>query len=163
MAYKSQSFELTQRLKKHVYVLSDEIGDRSVFRYQSLKQAENYIVEAFASFGYEPELQEYEVQGKTVNNIIAVKKGATKPEEIIIVGAHYDSCSNPGADDNASGISGLIELARDLKDKPTSRTIKFIAFVNEEPPFFHTENMGSRIYAKVAKKKTGRYQGSHSP
>jgi len=142
---------LIKRLKAHVYTLSHEIGDRSMFKYDKLERAAEYITEAFSSFGYEVKFQEYEVQGKTAKNIIALKTGAKRPEEVIIVGAHYDTCFNPGADDNASAVAGLIELARFMSDKRADRSIKFIAFVNEEPPFFQTEEMGSRTYARDAR------------
>lgn len=145
--------QLAEKLKYHVYKLSHEIGDRSVFEYEKLKQAEAYITEQFTSFGYKIEFQSYNLYDKTVRNIIAVKKGITKPEEIIILGAHYDTCFNPGADDNASGVSVLLELGRALYSIPTNRSIKFIAFVNEEPPFFKTESMGSMVYVREARKK----------
>jgi len=143
--------KLVERLKQHVYKLSQEIGDRSVFKYEKLKQAENYIADQFNSLGYKTEFQEYFLLGKATRNIIATKAGTTRPQEIIILGAHYDTCFNPGANDNASAVAGLIELARMISDKQTNRTIRFIAFVNEEPPFFKSEDMGSRFYAKQAK------------
>lgn len=142
---------LPQRLKSHVYKLAYEIGDRSIFKYEKLNEAARYIAQQFSSFGYSVEFQEYSVSGKVSRNIIATKKGGQRQKEIIIVAAHYDTCFNPGADDNASGISCLLELARFASDKQTNRSIKFIAFVNEEPPFFKTEDMGSRRYVKAAK------------
>ncbi len=145
--------ELSERLKSHVYELSEKIGERSVFKYEQLNQARDYIVRQLESFGYGAEFQTYTVYGKESKNIIAVKRGRERPGEIIIVGAHYDSCSNPGADDNASGVAVLLELARLMNDEENSRTIKFIAFVNEEPPFFQSEEMGSKIYAKAAREK----------
>ncbi|MGB2706124.1 MAG: M28 family peptidase [Candidatus Omnitrophota bacterium] len=151
MGAEKEDTELVKRLKSHVYTLSHEIGDRSMFKYDKLKRAAEYITEAFSSFGYEVEFQEYEVAGKTAKNIIVSRTGAMCPEEVIIVGAHYDTCFNPGADDNASAVAGLIELARFMSDKRTNRSIKFIAFVNEEPPFFKTEEMGSRVYTRDAR------------
>lgn len=145
--------QLAKALEAHVYHLSEEIGDRSLFNYRALQKAEEYITEQFRSFGYDIEFQEYTISDKPTKNIIALKEGAKNPEEIIIIGAHYDTCFNPGADDNASAVAALLELARLLHDKETNRSIKFIAFVNEEPPFFHTENMGSRIYVKGAKER----------
>ena len=144
--------ELVRGLESGVFNLAEKIGDRSVFNYQNLEEAAEYIAGQFASLGYEVEFQEYSVYNKKVRNIIAIKKGTTLSQEVIIVGAHYDTCFNPGADDNASAVAGLIELARVLSYKPTSRTVKFIAFVNEEPPFFKTENMGSRVYVRQARK-----------
>lgn len=144
--------QLADVLKSHVYKLSHEIGDRSVFEYENLSEAAGYITQAFSSFGYDVESQNYHVYDRQVENIIAEKKGTLMPDEIIIIGAHYDTCFNPGADDNASAVAGLLELARFISDKKTHRTVRFIAFVNEEPPFYKTDDMGSRVYAKAAKK-----------
>ena len=140
-----------EKLKRHVVKLSNEIGDRNISNYENLKKTADYIVVQFLSYGYNVTFQKYSVAGKEVKNIIALKTGSRFPNEIILLGAHYDSCFNPGADDNASGISGLLELARMIANKKVDRTIEFIAFVNEEPPFFKTEVMGSRIYAKECK------------
>ena len=148
-----ENYRLAKILKSHVYKLAHQIGERSVYKYEKLEEAAGYITEQFGSFGYNVEFQKYTLLGKTVKNIIATKVGSKIPEEVIIVAAHYDSCFNPGADDNASAVAGLIELAKTTSDKKTNSTIKFIAFVNEEPPFFKTERMGSRVYAKEAKAK----------
>ncbi len=148
-----KSAPLTENLKRHVYVLSHDIGDRSVYRYDKLEKAAQYITGEFSSYGYKPEFQEYTIEGKVCKNIIAVKKGTQRPDEIIILGAHYDTCFNSGADDNASAIAGLLETARIFSKQETARSIKFIAFVNEEPPFFQTGEMGSTVYAKAAKER----------
>jgi Zn-dependent M28 family amino/carboxypeptidase len=142
-------------LKAHVSKLAGEIGFRDVFvnNRHKLKAATDYISSELKSYGYKVEYQEYPTSGVKVKNIIAVKTGLSSPGEIIIVGAHYDSCDNPGADDNASGVAGVLELARRLAAKPTARTIKFLAFANEEPPFFAKKDMGSFIYATEAAKK----------
>lgn len=151
LSIKPRDSTLSGRLKKHVVKLSSEIGDRNAFNYNNLEKAADYVAKQFISYGYDIKFQEYVVGNKRVKNIIAVKSGIKLPNEIIVVGAHYDSCFNPGADDNASGIAGLLELARMMINKDVDRTIEFIAFVNEEPPFFKTEEMGSRIYAKEAR------------
>lgn len=143
--------ELAHRLKRHVYTLSHVIGDRSVYKYDKLCAAADYIAGQFASFGYEVGYQKYIIQGKEVSNISVVKTGAKNPVRKIIVGAHYDTALNPGADDNASGIAGLLELARFVFDKELDSTIKFIAFPAEEPPFFDSDDMGSWVYAKSAR------------
>lgn len=88
-----------------------------------------------------------------LHNVIATKRGHKRPDEIIVVGAHYDTAGNPGADDNASGIAGALELARMLADVPTEHTFQFVAFVNEERPYFQTELMGSRVFASAAKQQ----------
>lgn len=145
--------KLTRALQTHVYILSQEIGIRNVDNYDNLNEAANYIEKKFKEFGYTVEFQHYDAKDKNVKNIIAVKPGTINPEEIIVVGAHYDSYYNPGADDNASGVSALLELAKLTAGHCTNKSIEFVAFVNEEPPFFHTDKMGSRVYTKLAKKR----------
>jgi Zn-dependent M28 family amino/carboxypeptidase len=78
--------------------------------------------------------------------------GTARPSEIVVVGAHYDSVpESPGANDNASGVAGVIEIARELRGKRPERTVKLVAFVNEEPPFFFFGEMGSGVYARAAR------------
>lgn len=152
MTYTSKAdTELARKLEKHVYELAHEIGNRSVCDHENLAKAEKYIAGQFALLDYDVEIQSFKAVDRTVKNLIATKGGITKPEEIIIVGAHYDTCFNPGADDNASAVAGLLELAGSVATVKTDRSIKFIGFVNEEPPFFMTEVMGSQVYAKDAK------------
>lgn len=146
-------FTLPARLQNHVCRLSQDIGERSIFRYEALVKTRQYIADSFRSLGYAVEFQEYKLYDKLVSNIIATKAGAEKSGRTIILGAHYDSCLNPGADDNASGVAGILELARLMRDIKTRHTLKFVAFVNEEPPFFKTEDMGSRVYVRGAKVK----------
>ncbi|MBU4376222.1 MAG: M28 family peptidase [Candidatus Omnitrophica bacterium] len=121
--------------------------------YERLEEAAEYITKDFKSIGYDVEFQEYDLMNKRVKNIIAIKIGTQRPDEIVIVGAHYDTCFNPGADDNASAVAGLLELARFMYDKKRDCTIRFIAFVNEEPPFFKTDEMGSSVYARAARSR----------
>ncbi len=148
----SMDHALSERLKKHVQKLSGDIGDRSVFEYGKLEAAAKYIEKQFNQAGYKTQSQSFEVYGKKVRNIIAEKKGSDKNADVIVVGAHYDTCFNIGADDNASGIAGIIELAREFSKKSPKNTFRFVAFVNEEPPFLKTDNMGSWVYAKELKK-----------
>ena len=142
---------LAERLKTHVRALSEEIGNRDLYEFTKLERAAAYIEAQFSAAGYPVESQPYTVEGKIVRNLIAQKRGTRAPDEVVIVGAHYDTCANPGADDNASGVAGLIELARLLAGTQIEPTVKFIAFTNEEPMFFQTEAMGSRVYAKAAR------------
>jgi len=157
--FKENNKQLAEKLKQHVFVLSHQIGDRSIFAYDKLNKAADYITKQFKDYGYQVEFQTYQVQGKTVKNIIATKLGRKNPDEIVIVGAHYDTCYNPGADDNASSVASLLELAKLIAEQPVARTIKFIAFVNEEPPFHRTKNMGSVVYAKRAKQEKENIKG----
>ncbi|MCM8771239.1 MAG: M28 family peptidase [Candidatus Omnitrophica bacterium] len=145
---------MIESLKRHVEILSKEIGERNFLEYQNLERAANYIREEFKSYGYETGEQVYSFENRPYRNIIATKKGRFKPDKIIIVCSHYDSViGSPGADDNASGVSGLLELGRLLSSEEINKTVKFIAFVNEEPPFFMTRDMGSFRYAQEAKQR----------
>ncbi|STX52021.1 leucine aminopeptidase [Legionella busanensis] len=144
--------EIVKRTKKHIHVLAQEIGERNLWHESNLFAAADYIEKEFKSLGYQVVSQEYLSQNKPVKNIIAEHRGLTLPDEVIIIGAHYDTVfGSPGADDNGSGIAALLELARLLKGHQTNKTVRFVAFVNEEPPFFQTHEMGSFYYANSLK------------
>lgn len=137
-------------LKATVRYLSEEIGVRSYRDLGKLNKAAGHIESQFRSFGCIVSRQAFTYAGRTYYNIIAEVKG-TNPEkkEIIVVGAHYDTVSTtPGADDNASGIAGLLELSRLFAAAPAERSMRFVAFSLEEPPAYGTEYMGSYVYAK---------------
>ncbi len=146
--------DLAQNLHTHVDRLAGEIGPRYAGRPQSYEDAARYIRQALEEMGYEPEVQTYEHGGQTFANIEVEIRGRTTPEEIVVVGAHYDTAGHtPGADDNASGVAGVLELARLMADAEPARTVRFVLFANEEAPYFHTKAMGSRVYAKRARKR----------
>ena len=138
-------------MKNHVSVLSHQIGWRGLDQYENLQKAADYIANSFAQTGLKVQRQEFLAQGKTVGNVAAEKKGSTYPQKVIIVGAHYDTYFNPGADSNASGVAALLELAEIFSKIETHATIRFVAFANKEPPFFATDEMGSLVYAKHLK------------
>jgi Zn-dependent M28 family amino/carboxypeptidase len=143
--------ELETNLTSHVAMLSGEIGERNYACYDALKRSAGYILGVFSSYGYVPRTQAYSSGGLDFHNIGATKKGIREPERILVVGAHYDSVAgSPGADDNASGVAALLELSGLLRKSDTGMTIEFVAFANEEPPFFLSHDMGSRVYAKDA-------------
>jgi FtsZ-binding cell division protein ZapB len=143
-----------ENLKKHVVALAKDIGERNFMQYQNLERSANYIKQEFRNYGYQPQEQIYSLEGKSFRNIFAAKAGKAQPDKIIIICAHYDSViGSCGADDNASGVAGLLELARILSQEELNCTIKFIAFTNEEPPFFMSKDMGSFRYAQEAKKR----------
>src|SRR6266702_1294412 len=147
----TEEYEIEANLTKNVSYLAGTIGERNVIAYQPLQQTAQYIEDALKNQGYEVKSQEYVVQMRKVRNLIAEIHGDARANEIVIIGAHYDTVFEcPGADDNTSGVAALLELARLLKNSHPARTIRFVAFVNEEPPHFQTENMGSWVYAKEA-------------
>jgi len=139
-------------LRKHVTRLATTIGERNLDRYKNLQDATEYIETSFKSLGYVPQEQEFKAEGLSAKNIFVEIPGTQSPSEIVVVGAHYDSVYGcPGADDNGSGTAALLEIARLLKDAAPSRTIRLIAFVNEEPPNFQTPTMGSWVAAKKSR------------
>lgn len=143
----SQS-RLSPALRVHVDALT-ALGPRNVFRPAALEAAAQYIEHAFAAAGYEPLRQTYETGSFTASNVEVEIGGSSKHDEIVVIGAHYDSVfDSPGADDNASGVAALLEIARHLSAHKPARTIRFVAFVNEEPPHFMSPAMGSFQYAE---------------
>jgi Zn-dependent M28 family amino/carboxypeptidase len=148
------------RLRAHVEMLAGTIGERNLWHREALDRAADYIAAQLVESGYAPEAHPFDVSGTRVNNLDAVLRGTSRRDEIVVVGAHYDSVSGcPGANDNATGVAAVLELAHRLARTPASRTIRFAAFVNEEPPFFQTANMGSVVYANAAKARGDRIVG----
>jgi len=146
--------ESAVNLKQHVSYLAGTIGERNVTTYQALERTRQYIEDFLGREGYKVRSQEYVVQTRKVKNLIVEVPGATWPNEIVVIGAHYDTVYDcPGADDNSSGVAALLELARLLKSSHPARTLRFVAFVNEEPPWFQTDDMGSLVYAQQARKR----------
>jgi len=143
----NQKALLTRNLYRHVEVLSVTIGDRHLWKDDSLDKTAAYIESVFRDYGYSVRRQTYSCYGKTVSNLIAEKEEASN--EVVIIGAHYDTVpGTPGADDNASAVAGLLELARMHRDSSTPKSLVFVAFANEESPCFGSPRMGSMVYAK---------------
>ena len=143
---------LVRALRQHVEQLAGTIGERHVGRPDALHAAERYIREAWTRLGYEVVRQAYDARGVESANLEVTIPGYVRPAAVVLAGAHYDTVpASPGADDNASGIAALIELARMLRNERPAQTIRLVAFVNEEPPFFYFGEMGSRVYARAAR------------
>lgn len=142
--------KIKSNLLSTVQYLANDIGQRSYLDIVQLNKAASYIEMAFSSFGYEPVRQAYNYRGNTYYNISVEAKGVDPAKnDIIVIGAHYDTVrGTSGADDNTSGVAGLLEFARLIRGKSISRTIHFVAFTLEEMPAFFTKNMGSYVYAK---------------
>ena len=144
--------DLPARLERHVRVLAGEIGERNVFRPGALHAAADYFERQWTAYGCTATRQEYRVRGVPCANIQVETAGSVQPDELIVLGAHYDTVRNsPGADDNASGIAALLEIARMLRTLSPPYTVRCVAFVNEEAPFFFRGDMGSLRYARAAR------------
>ena len=141
---------LADRLSRHVGAIASR--ERNFMHPVALEDAARYIETAFEEMGYRIETQRIPRDGTEVRNIQVELPGSALAQEIVVVGAHYDSVVGAvGANDNGSGVAALIELARLLHDARPARTVRFVAFVNEEPPFFYSDEMGSRFYARRSK------------
>jgi Zn-dependent M28 family amino/carboxypeptidase len=148
---------IERRLRKHVDMLAGVIGPRcSIELPGALEAAARYIEDTLEEIGFAPAAQVYSAAGRPVRNIEAVIHGHRHPGRIWILGAHYDSIPDtPGADDNASAVAGLLEVARLLREanRPPRDTLRFVAFVNEEPPFYKGPLMGSTVYAQRCRER----------
>lgn len=141
--------QLAARLRKHVEELAVGIGVRHAELNDSLLKSARYCASQFVQSGLPVEIESFDFQGVSQQIVVAEIAGKRRPKEVIVIGAHYDTVlGSPGADDNASGVAALIEIAALLKDVPMDRTVRFVAFPNEE---YHGEdwrNMGSYHHAK---------------
>lgn len=150
------------RLQQHVRKLSVELYPRSFDQPGHLNQAARYIEDEFRAAGADVSVQDVTVQEAHYRNVIARFGPRTGP--VMVIGAHYDSAGRetataitgdshtPGADDNASGVAGLIELAHLLGRQAPARSIELVAYTLEEPPHFRTEHMGSAWHARALRK-----------
>ena len=142
------------RLRAHVETLAVAIGERNVLQPEALHAAAEYIEQQLHAQGYGVARQVYRAKGVESANLEATRSGSKWSNEVILIGAHYDSVvGSPGANDNASGVAALLEISRRFRDIRPERTVRFVAFVNEEPPFFYGRQMGSMVYARAARKR----------
>jgi Zn-dependent M28 family amino/carboxypeptidase len=141
-------------LRRHVEVLAGEIGPRPPHVGDRLKRAEDYIAAELRAAGLEVTEQAYDWQGSRVANLIARLPGEARDaaRPYYVVGAHYDSIADsPGADDNASAVAVLIELARKVAATGAPGPVRFVAFTMEELPAFLTRGQGSRVFIRAAR------------
>jgi len=147
--------KLRDELRADVQKLGGDIGERNIPRYPALLAAAEFIENSFAVAGLQSRRDSYDVEGRSCHNIETEITG--RSSEIVLIGAHYDSVYGaPGANDNATGVAGMLALARRFAGCQQERTLRFVAFVNEEPPYFQTSDMGSLVYAGRCKARGDR-------
>lgn len=143
-----------------VRYLSEDIGQRSYLDIDKLNKTASYIESRLVSTGYNVVRQPFDFRGGKYINLIAEIKGVSSTKRPLIIGAHYDTVvGTPGADDNASAVAVLIEIARLCACSRPDRDIIFVAFSLEEPPAFMTSRMGSFVYAKSLKERRVSIEG----
>jgi hypothetical protein len=143
-------------LRRDVELLAGDLGDRSLPRPRGLGPAADAVERQLTRAGHTVRRQRYEVAGRPSDNLEAeiVGDDGSDGREIVVVGAHYDSVAGTtGADDNASGVAALLSLARTFAGTHPRRTLRFVAFANEEPPYFQTPAMGSVAYARRCRER----------
>jgi Zn-dependent M28 family amino/carboxypeptidase len=145
----------TVLIKNHLTAITKTKGYRHFMNVDLLNKVANYIHSNFEQYADTTYFQEFELNGLTYKNVICVFEPTKlnsigeKNTQTIVIGAHYDVCGmQEGADDNASGVVGLLELARLLKGQLFNYRIELVAYTLEEPPYFRTENMGSHVHAE---------------
>lgn len=154
---------LREELGASVQKLAGEIGERNMWHYPQLSTAADFIENTFSRAGLRTRRDSYDMRGLACHNIeaeipglqgAAVSSGtvastkAASPPSIIVIGAHYDSVfGSPGANDNGTGVAATLALAERFAGRKPKHTLRFVAFVNEEPPYFLSDEMGSFIYA----------------
>jgi Zn-dependent M28 family amino/carboxypeptidase len=155
--------KLKDRLKSDVETLAVKIGRRNFDSYQNLVAAKDFLSKELEQAGYTVKEQKYTIEGKTFSNLEVEIPGSSRADEILVIGGHYDSAFNsPGANDNATGAAAVLALAREFVGTKPMRTLRFVEFTNEEPPYFWTKNMGSLVYAQNAKEQDEKIVGMFS-
>jgi len=140
-----------RRLQAHVQTLAGDIGERNIWHPAALNDATQYISEQWSRQGYNVNRLTYQVSGVSCSNLEITREGGARQREILLVGAHLDSVmGSPGADDNASGVAALLEISRKFAAIAPVMTVRFVAFANEEWPFFMSDQQGSMVYARAA-------------
>jgi hypothetical protein len=140
---------LAAELKRDVVALASEIGVRDCFSPERLDASLRFLERRFREAGLVPVREAFQAAGTSFANLSGEIAGKASSKELVLIGAHYDSVEGcPAANDNASGVAALLALAKRLAASKPDRTLRFVAFANEEPPHFQTDGMGSRVCAR---------------
>jgi Zn-dependent M28 family amino/carboxypeptidase len=133
---------------QHLRTITKTNGFRNYKNTALLDKTADYILSVFKQYADTAYFQPYTADGRTYKNVVC-RFGSNINKPIVVVGAHYDVCGNQeGADDNASGVVGILETARLLAGQTLNYPVEIVAYCLEEPPYFRTEKMGSYIHAK---------------
>jgi Zn-dependent M28 family amino/carboxypeptidase len=152
---------LRNALREHVNALAVDIGPRTPFNRDSLVRAANYIYSVFEAAGLSVREQDYQYYDQRVTNVLATAPKAAGASAYYLVGAHYDTVpGTPGADDNASAVAVLLELAGRLRNERLKAPVLFAAFTLEEPPAYLTGHQGSRVFVRSCQSNSNRMLGA---
>lgn len=149
-ALSAEEVSLSAALRRDIEVLAIEIGERNLERHPAgLRQTADFVRRRFADLGYLATSEDFVAAGTTCSNIVAELPGRDPGQPILLVGAHYDTVAgSPGANDNGSGVAAMLAMARHFAASKTDVALRFVAFCNEEGPYFGTDEMGSLVHAR---------------
>lgn len=146
--------KIKRNLQQHVEQLAGVIGPRLLTRPRAIAATIGYIENQWAGAGLQSTREAFIAMGEAASNLVAERPGKQRPEQIVLLGAHYDTVpGTPGADDNASAVAVLIEVSRLLQHHVGARTSRYVAFACEEPPYFNLDAMGSQHHARQARRR----------
>ena len=152
--------QIESNLRLHVDRLAGLIGPRYLQKPKTIEATIGYIEGQWAEMGYESSRECFDALGDQATNLIVEQAGTKRADEIILLGAHYDTVySTPGADDNASAVAVLLEVSRLLRAYQGKRTIRYVAFACEEPPYFNLDSMGSQYHARQSRLRGDKIRG----
>ncbi len=144
--------QIEANLRLHVDRLAGLIGPRTLRKPKTIQATIGYIEGQWSEMGYSIQREAYDALGDEATNLIVERAGSQRADEIVLLGAHYDTVpATPGADDNASAVAVLIEVSRLLREHTGKRTTRYVAFACEEPPYFNLDVMGSQHHARQSR------------
>lgn len=147
-------------LRLHVDRLAGLIGPRTLTKPKTIEATIGYIEGQWSEMGYSNDRECYDALGDEATNLIVEQPGSKRADEIILLGAHYDTvATTPGADDNASAVAVLLEVSRLLREHTGRRTARYVAFACEEPPYFNLDSMGSQHHARESRQRGDKIVG----
>ena len=150
----SEEANIERNLRLHVDRLAGLIGPRAFSRAGSIEATLGYLRGQWNAMEWDIESETYDAIGHEATNLVIEKSGTSLPDQIVLLGAHYDTVSGtPGADDNASAVAVMLEVSRLLRHHASRRTARYVAFACEEPPYFHHDAMGSQQHARAARER----------
>lgn len=145
---------IESNLRLHVDRMAGLIGPRTLQRPKTIVATTGYISGQWRTMGYEVAEEHYDAIGDRATNLIVQQVGNKRNNQIVLLGAHYDTVpTTPGADDNASAVAVMLEVSRLLKDHQGKRTMRYVAFACEEPPYFNFDCMGSQNHARICRSR----------
>ena len=145
---------IENNLRLHVDRLAGQIGPRTLSEPETIEATIGYIEGQWSEIGHSNRRECYDAMGDEATNLIVECPGTKRSDEIVLLGAHYDTVyCTPGADDNASAVAVLLEVSRLLAEHTGKRTARYVAFACEEPPHFNMDSMGSQQHARASRRR----------